>query len=511
MESNQRKIGVVLSYLVIGLNMLIGITYTPFLIRMLGQSEYGLFSIVQSVISYLTVMDMGFGNAIIIYTSRYINQNDKEKQDRLHGMFFVIFCIIGVVAAIAGFIMYLNVGNMFQNTMTLNEIERAKIMMLILTFNLAITFPLSIFGNIITAHEKFIISKCINLLNIILQPLLMIPLLFLGYKSIALTIVLTVVNVICLVINMLVCIFKLDVKLKFKGFDSILIKEIFAYSFFIFLNELIDKVNWSVDRFILGSICGTITTAIYSVAGQINTLYMNFSMAISGVMLPKISKMVDNKASNKELTDVFIKTGRIQYILMALILSGFVLFGQAFVNIWAGDGYSLAYPIACILMIPTIVPLIQNVGISILQAKNMHRFRTIVFFFIAIINVIISIILSKSLGGIGASLGTAIALILGQIIILNIYYHKKAGINILEFWKNIAKMTIPMIFVFAFGLLLNIVIKNNTLIYLVIKIILYTLVYALVVYKFSMNGYEKNLIKKPVNKILGRFQNERGN
>ena len=71
--------------------MLVGITYTPFLIRMLGQSEYGLYSIVYSVISYLTVMDMGFGNAIVIYTARYINQGNKEKQDKLHGMFMVIY------------------------------------------------------------------------------------------------------------------------------------------------------------------------------------------------------------------------------------------------------------------------------------------------------------------------------------------------------------------------------------------------------------------------------------
>ena len=213
--------------------------YTPFLIRKLGQAEYGLYSIVYSVMNYLTVMDMGFGNAIIIYTARYINQNDKEKQDKLHGMFFVIYCIIGVVAAIAGFALYLNVNLLFGNSMTPMEISEAKTMMLILTFNLAITFPLSIFGNIITAHEKFVVSKCIKILQILLQPMMMIPLLYMGYKAIAMVVVLTVTNIICLLLNTIVCIKKLNVKLKFNGFDFVLLKEICKYSVFIFLNQII--------------------------------------------------------------------------------------------------------------------------------------------------------------------------------------------------------------------------------------------------------------------------------
>lgn len=507
MKSNQRKIGAILSYAVIILNMIVGILYTPFLIRKLGQSEYGLYSIVSSVISYLTVMDMGFGNAIIIYTARYINQKDKEKQNKLHGMFFAIFCILGVLATIVGVILYFNVNNMFGNSFTSEELEKAKIMMIVLIFNLVATFPLSIFGNIIIAHEKFIISKAIKIIQILLQPLIMIPVLVLGYKAITLTIVLTIINLVCLTLNAVICIKKLDVKLKFKGFDIVLLKEIFAYSFYIFLNEIIDKVNWNLDRFILGAVSGTVTTAIYSVAGQLNSMYMNFSTAISGVMLPKITKMEEQKATNEEFTKVFIQTGRIQYILMALIITGFVLFGQVFINIWAGTEYASAYIIACILMIPLTVPLIQNVGLSILQAKNLYKYRTIIFFAISILNVIISIPLSKAYGGIGAAIGTSVALILGQIIILNIYYHKKVGINMINFWKNILKMSLPIIFVMLFGVLLNKLIISTSITTLFIKIILYSIVYVILMWLFAMNKYEKDLIKKPLYKLFKRREN----
>ena len=94
-------------------------------------------------------------------------------------MFFVLYCIIGIAASIVGFVLYFNVNNLFGNSMTDSELSKAKVMMLILTFNLAITFPFSIFGNILTAYEEFIINKIINIIQIILQPLIMIPLLFL--------------------------------------------------------------------------------------------------------------------------------------------------------------------------------------------------------------------------------------------------------------------------------------------------------------------------------------------
>lgn len=501
MKVNEKKIGVVLSYLVIVLNMLVGITYTPFLIRMLGQSEYGLYSIVYSVISYLTVMDMGFGNAIVIYTARYINQGNKEKQDKLHGMFMAIYCVIGIIAAILGIILYFNVNLLFGNSMTPTEISEAKTMMLILTFNLVATFPLSIFGNIIVAYEKFIVSKIIKIIQIILQPMLMIPLLLLGYKAIAMVIVITIVNIFCLILNAIVAIRKLNVKIKFQGFDIKLLKEIFAYSFFIFLNQIIDRVNWSMDQFILGSIAGTVATAIYAVASQLNNMYMNFSTAISGVLLPQVTKMEDNKASDKEFTDVFIRTGRLQYILMALIITGFVLFGQVFVNWWAGAGYEDSYYIACILMVPLTIPLIQNIGLSILQAKNLYKYRTIIFFFIAILNIAVSVPLTKIYGGIGAAIGTSLALILGQCIILNIYYHKKVGINVIEFWKSIIKMTIPMIIPIVAIVILMHFVTLHGYVNLIVFGGIYTILYCLTCYFLAMNDYEKNIVNKVLIKL----------
>ena len=495
-KTNEVKIGAVLSYVIIGLNMLIGIFYTPYLTRMLGQSEYGLYSLVASVISYLTVLDLGFGNAIIVYTSKYIAK--KEKENKLHGMFFIIYIILGIIAGILGSILVLNIEKLFGNSMSGEELEKAKILMKILTFNLVITFPLSIFGWIITAYEKFIFNKVVNIIRILIMQVIMIPLLIMGYKSIALVTVTTILNIVCLFINMWYCLKKLDVKLKFKGFDFKLLKELFAYSFFIFLNSIIDKINWSSDNFILGTISGTITVAVYAVAQQFNNMYLSFSTAISNVLLPRVAKMEATNSSDEEFTDIFIKTGRIQYIIMALIITGFILFGQYFITMLYGENYKDAYYMACILMIPVTVPLIQNVGLNIMQAKNKYKFTTIVFLFIAIANIMISIPLAKAYGGIGTSIGTALSLIIGQILIMNIYYQKTIHIDIKKFWKEILKMTIPVIICFIIGILINKLIDNNSIIIYALKILIYVAVYGSLMWNLGMNSNEKNLFKRMI-------------
>ncbi len=500
-DSKQRKAGAILSYVSIVINTLIQLLYTPFLLRMLGQSEYGLYSLVNSIIGYLTVLDLGFGNAIIVYTAKYREKGQIKEEQKLHGMFNVIFKIIGIVAALLSFILYFNVDTIFGKSMTDVELHKTSIMMLILAFNLFITFSFTMYHSIISAYEKFTFQKIIAIIHSLLKPLLMIPLLFLGYKSIALCIIITITNIITVLSNYIYCKKKLNISTKFMGFDKVLFKTILGYSIWIFLGVIVDKINWSVDNFVLGAVSGTVAVSVYSIASTLNQLFTNLSTAVSSVMLPKMSKMVAKNSSNSELTKEFIKVGRIQYLIIFLMASGLVLVGKTFINIWAGKGYEDAYYIALLLILPVCVPLIQNLGISIMQAKNMHKFRSILLALISIANIAISIPLAKAYGGIGAAIGTGASLLIGNGIIINIYYYKKVGIDIFAFWKEIIKMTIPFMIPLALILLFMNFVKLNGIISLIVYAGLYTVMYFIVSYTLSMNDYEKNII----NKVLKKF------
>ena len=114
-----------------------------------------------------------------------------------------------------------------------------------MVFNLAVTFPLSIYGAIISAYENFIFLRVVQIARILLNTAVMIILLSYGYKAIAMVVVQTAFNIITLFLNVVYCRRKINIKVKFGKVDKRLLKEISIYSFWIFLNTIMDRIYWS--------------------------------------------------------------------------------------------------------------------------------------------------------------------------------------------------------------------------------------------------------------------------
>lgn len=491
---SQLKSGAILSYLSVFLTILIALLYTPIMIRLLGQSEYGLYAMIGSVSAYLSIMDLGLGNTIVRYVARNRAIGDKDSEARLNGLFFILYCIIGIFTIIIGVILYNTAENVFGKSLSINELEKAKLMIIILIINFAITFPLSIFGAIMQSYERFVALKVSGIIRTISTPLIILPLLFFGYGSIMMVLVTTIINISMLLYHVYYCFKYIKVKFSFKKIEYKLLKEVLGYSFFIFLGIIVDQINWNTGQIILGAVSGTVAVAVFSIAIQFVRIYLQFSTSLSSLFLPKVSIMVAKNANNKELTNIMIKFGRIQYIILAYILCGFILFGQYFINVWAGENYSVAYYIVIIIMVPITIPLIQNIGLSILQAKNLQGFRSVVLVLIAIVNVIISIPLAKLYGGIGVALGTGLSYFIGNGIVMNIYYYKKVKLNMPLFWVNILKLTIPIAISFIIGNVLNLLLNQDTVYTFVYKTILFSTFYLIFMWFFGFNKYEKGLL-----------------
>lgn len=502
MHINQRKAGVILSYAGEIVKILVNLVYTPIMLRLLGQSEYGLYQLVYSVVSYLSLLSLGFGSSYLRFYSRYKAQNDEDGVAKLNGMFILIFCSISVICILCGTVMVRNIRTIFGTGLTESEYATAKVLMELLIINLALTFPNSVFNCSITAHEKFLFQKLLILLQNLFSPFLALPLLIMGYGSIGMVSVTTLLTFVLLISNMFYCFKKLHVRFAFHGLKISLFKEMWVFTFFIFLNQIIDQINWSVDKFLLGRFAGTTAVAVYGVGGQINTLYLQFSSSVSNVFVPKVNRIVAETNDNTELTTLFTKVGRIQFIVLGLILTGFVFFGMPFVNLWAGEGYGASYAVALLLIIPVTVPLIQNLGIEIQRAKNMHKARAVVYLAIAIANVFISIPLIKFFGPEGAALGTAISLFAGNIIFMNWYYHARIGMNMFYFWKEIAKFIPALIAPCVVGIAIMKFVNITGLVKLGVFAVVYAAVYGLSMYFFGMNEEEKQLVMGPIRKIL---------
>ena len=506
---NQLKAGAALNYAIILLNTIVGLLYTPYMLRMMGKSEYGLYSLVASVISYLTILDLGLGNAVVRYTAKFRAEGKQREQYEMFGMFFVLYVIIGAVALLLGSALYFNVDAMFGATMTVEELYKARIMILLLVFNLAFTFPMSIFGSIITAYEHFVFPRAVSIIRILLNTGVMICLLYMGYRAVAMVVVQTVFNVATLLLNYIYCKRYLKIRIFFRRFRWGFLQEVAIYSFWIFLNVIMDKVYWSTGQFVLGAVVGTAAVAVFAVAIQLQVMYMQFSTAISQLFLPKITGMGATNDDNRSISDLFIRTGRIQYIVMALVLSGFIVFGRQFIVLWAGAGYEDAYIICLLFFFSLLIPMIQNLGITILQARNQMKFRSLLYIFIAMAALAFQIVLARRYGGVGCAIAVSGALLLGQGLIMNIYYSKRQGIDIGRFWKEIFRMSVIPIAVTATFLFADRMTEIDSWRELAVGIVLFCVIYIPLFWVLSMNKYERELLMIPMRRILLRHDNQR--
>lgn len=507
MKINQLKAGAIISYLSMGLGYVVSIVYTPIMLRLLGQSEYGLYNLVASVVSYLGLLSFGFGSAYMRFYSRYKIINDQKSIAKLNGMFLIVFSVISFISFIAGVALVSNIDNLLGENLTANELSTARVLVSIMVFNIAISFLTSIFTSYITANESFVFQKSLQMIKVIVSPFIMLPILLMGYRSIGMVVVTTVISIIVEILNGIYCFKKLNIKFDFHKFDFSLFKEMAVFSSYIAINMIIDQINWTVDKFILGRIKGTVAVAVYGIAAQLNTYYLSLSTSISNVFIPRVNKMIATDPNdNGELTALFVKVGRIQYMVLSLIVTGMIFFGQPFINMWAGSEYRDAYFIVLLLIVPVTIPLIQNLGIEIQRAKNMHKFRSWVYLFIAILNVILSIPLSKLYGGVGSALGTAVSLIIGNGLVMNWYYHYRVGLNMKSFWIQILRLTRSLVLPVIIGMIISLYVDLYNISSFLIYGSIYVLIFIASVWYLGMNNYEKNLIAYPTMKIIKKMR-----
>ena len=317
---NQKKAGVLLSYGQTILSTLISLTYTPVMLRLLGQSEYGLYTLVNGFVSNLSLLSFGMGSAYMRYYSRAEAQDGEDGVARINGMFMTIFFAISLLCLLTGGVLVANVKNIFAAKLTAKELDTAKILMALLVVNIAASFPASVFFSYITAKERFLFQRLVGMLRTVLNPIVMLPLLLMGYGSIALVLVTLILTAISDAVSIWYCVKKLRMRITFGKFDFGLLRDMAGFSFFIFLNEIINQINWTVDTTLLGIISGTAATAIYGVGAQINQYYMALSTSISGVFTPQINRIVARGEGDEQLTRLFTRVGRIQFMLLMLVL-----------------------------------------------------------------------------------------------------------------------------------------------------------------------------------------------
>lgn len=501
---NQRKAGTLLSYLHILVSNTISIIYTPYMLQMMGQSEYGLNGTAASFVSYLSILSFGIGGAYIRFNTRYRAANDREGEKQLNGMFLTVFSCLALLVMLGGIGCIALAGQLVENTFTATELFKLRIILALLTINMMITFVFNVVMMALQSYEKYLVLRIVALVTSILTPIVNIIALKLGGRSIAITAISLTISICCYIFYFCYARKAIKLEFSFKGFRKDVLKEIFVFSGFLFLNSITDQITFSTDNVVLSAVKGTGAVAIYTVGANFKGYFQQFSSAISSVFAPSVNLMIARNQSMQDLDDLFVRVGRIQFYVISLVLIGYMSIGENFVRLWAGDDYGDAFYIGLILMLSVCVPSFQNVGLEIQKAFNKHKARSIVYFLVALLNVALTIPFAQRWGGIGAAGATLITTFFGYVVFMNYYYWKYIGLNIPGFWKAIVSIFPGLLAPGFVGCLINRFWVLDSFMDILVSALLISAVFGISVWWFCMTPYEKDLLKKPLQKVFHR-------
>tara|TARA_R110002050_G_scaffold296426_1_gene456412 strand:- start:62386 stop:63909 length:1524 start_codon:yes stop_codon:yes gene_type:complete len=506
---SQIKKGAFLNYITIFLTNVVGLFLTPFILNHIGKSEYGIYTAIGALVGTISVLDLGLNNTIIRFVAKYKAEKDKPGEENFLATTMIIYTVISVTIIIIGLVFYGHIDTYFTK-MNPDEIKIAKTIFVLLIFNLAINLPGGSLRGICFGYEDFVFPKTVNIIRYLLRTITVVSVLILGGKAISLVIIDTVFNILIILIGIYYVFFKLKVRFKLHEFKLKYVKQIFGYSLWIFVFAIVGMLQWKAGHWILGRIALPEVLAIYGIGIVLGTYYGAFSTAISSVFLPRATKMTVGNASGEELTSMMIKIGRISFVILMYILGAFSLFGKQFVYLWVGkelgiDGSHETWLIAFLIMIAYTLPLVQGFGNSILEAKNKLSFKAILYLSFLIFGVTLGAFLAKQYGALGMILGTVTGWLIVQNV-MNFYYHKIIGLNILRFFKELFNKTaLTVITIIVLGYFVNYIPGSGWLNF-IIKAITYSAIYGFLIYNFGLIKFEKELFKSSFSSVLKKMK-----
>lgn len=502
MKKNNMKIDVIISYLSLIISVFITFFLTKYQLKYLGKEQFGIFNLIASVIGYINILDLGIGQTVIRYVSLYKAQNDIESVERLYGYSLKNYIKISFVGIIIGILIYLNSSFIFPN-LSSNEMYLFKVCFLISLLNVVLQISGAAFNAILSGYSKFKFIRLTNLFKNAFRALLIILLLKMGFNIISIFVIDLILNQALNLMNFFYIKNKLKLKLRFHNIEKTLKKELSSYSFFVFLGIITDQIFWRTDNIILGIMSTTAVVGVYSISSQLVNQYLTICATFSSVFLPAITEMTTLKDAKEKLNKFFINASRYQFILVLIILINYIFLGKEFITLWIGSDYIDVYYLGLIIFSSLTVPMFQTTGYQILYAMKKHKVRSILYVFNAVVNIIMSIIFFKYFGAYGPALATALAMFIGNTVLINIYYKKALGLKLLNFFNQVCSKTLASgVLVACAFLILNKFMVNITWIDFLTKATLANTLFLILIFIIVLTKEEKNKVSRLVKVVI---------
>lgn len=436
---NKRNVGIALSYISTILNMVCGLFLSSYLLRMLGDTEYGLYQTVSSFANYLVLLEFGIGAVMTRTILVQKNAGEEHKIKNTVSTLWSTALILGLLILLLSAVFCSCIGIVYKNTMSAEQVPYAQTIFAVITIYLLASFLNQAISGVLLGMANYTYARVVDVIRIVIRTLILAFAIFYKPLAIVIAIVDAGVSVVCFVITYVYIKRKYKIPIKFKYFDKQILKEAAPLCVALLMQTFVNQANNSVGKFLIGIMVSLESVAIYSVAQYIYGVFSSLSTIPITMYMPQVAKSMGEGLAEKELTQVLVKPSRLIAFVGGMICGGFFAVGQPFIELVYGAEKAEAWIYALILMLPMYINMTSGVVINVLDVANKRIVRSYILLGTTLLNIIISVFALPIYGIIGAVISTAISTLLGQVLIMNIYYAKWLGLKIWYLYKEAYK------------------------------------------------------------------------
>jgi len=497
---NRSSINMISSLLGYAVPMAIAMITTPMVLEGLGVSAYGLVSLINVLIGYLTVMDMGLDLPITKYLAEDKAKADNESANKLLNNAFQLYSIIGIVG------MFLIVVNAEYLAYNVFKVPDDLLSDAVSVFQLAgigfLASVLTSWGRAVSMGvQRFEITHGVSVITNLFGLSLGLFLIYLGYGVVGFVFMRVLFSLIAgggywYFVNRLLPFYRFKI-----GFDKNTLLRIRAYIGYGAINRFVSGLVSGLDKTLISAWIGLAANTIYSIPFMLVSSLGYMVSYMLGFLIP-ISSELNSVGELKKLNEIFTRSTKFITALVCMVFLPVLIFGDLFIKLWIDSEMSKETRDVLILLViagilsTLFASLSNNIIVGIGRIKEFTIYCTIRGLVLALG----CFMLIEPLGIEGAGIALILTTIVDFIFLIIVLkkYLKISPMN-LFLSAYLAPLTIGFIlavFILFFRTF------AETWIGLIASIGLFEILYILMGFKFGVFGQtEKRVVLNFVNKL----------
>jgi O-antigen/teichoic acid export membrane protein len=403
-------------YLAIATDGAIGLMLMPFNVAHLGQSAYGLWALTASITMYFSVLDFGYGGALVKFVAQYRALRDRQALNEILSTMFVLFTGVGLFTFVVTAGIASQFGRLF--SVSADQIRTGQYLLLITGGYIAIRFATSIFGAVVFGFQRFYLNNVISIVSAIAVALVNVLVLTRGGDLVGLVIATTAVRVVTLA-GFVITAYRVYPGLLARPhlFRRARVREVTGFSLYMLVLDWSAKLNYASDALVIGAMLSTSAVAVWTVGQRVAEVSLQLTSQLSGSLFPLV---VDSDAGDRldRLRLIMIHGTSLSLAFAVPVCVGLSITAGPIIAAWIGPSFRDSVIVSQLLLAVVLVRVGASSGNVILKGAGQHRILAVTNATTAVVNVLLSVALIHPFGLAGVAVGTLVPVVISGALVI---------------------------------------------------------------------------------------------